>query len=82
MSNNSSTVDDRQTGFITYDCDEPGCVKRFYCFKNLINHHDRGDRVYKLDKVRLRDKAIELIKSGTKNITPRSIQQLHNFNIA
>ena len=80
-SNDLSTVDNRQTGFIIYDCDEPGCVKRFCRFKNLINHHDRGDHIYKLNKVRLRDKAIELFQSGTESLTPRSMQQLHNFKV-
>jgi hypothetical protein len=71
----------RQTGCVTYDCDQPGCVKRYRRFKNLINHHDRGDHVYKPDKVRLRDKAIQLFKTGTESVKPRPMQQLHNFKI-
>lgn len=80
-SKSSSSMDKRPTGFTTYDCDEPGCVKRFFRFKNLVNHHDRGDHVYKPDKIRLRDKAVELFKAGTESIKPYSIQQMHNFKI-
>jgi hypothetical protein len=80
-SKGSSSVYNRQTSFITYDCDQPGCIKRFCRFKNLINHHDRGDHVYKPDKVRLRDKAIQLFKTGAESIKPYPIQRLHNFKV-
>ena len=63
-SKSSSSASNHQSGFITFDCDQPGCIKRYCRFKNLINHHDRGDHVYKPDKVRLRDKAIQLFKNG------------------
>ena len=74
-----SPVDKYRTGFITYDCDELECVKRFFRFKNLVKHHDRSDHVYKPDKVRLRDKAVELFKAGTESIETYSTQQLHDF---
>ena len=80
-SNNSSFMNNRQTGFDTFFCDEPGCIKRFVRYQNLINHHARGDHVFKPDKVKLRDKAIQLFKSGIEQTKPHQIQQLHNFKI-
>jgi hypothetical protein len=80
-SNNSSFTNNRQTGFNTFFCDEPGCVKRFVRFQNLVNHHARGDHIFKPDKVRLRDKAIQLFKSGVEQAKPHQIQQLQNFTI-
>ena len=80
-SKGSSAMHKHPTGFITYDCDEPVCVKRFFRFKNLVNHHDRGDHIYKPDKIKLRDKAVELFQAGTEGIKPNSIQQMHNFKV-
>lgn len=77
----SSSAGKTSSHFITFDCDEPGCIKRYYRYKNLVNHHARGDHVYKLDKVRLRDKAVELFKHGTERIQKNQIDRLHNFKI-
>ncbi len=66
----SSLTNNRQTGFNTFFGDEPGCVKRFVRFQNLVNHHARGDHVFKPDKVKLRDKAIQLFKSGVEQKIP------------
>jgi hypothetical protein len=72
---------DRQSSFSTFDCDHPGCIKRFFRYKNLVDHHARADHVYKPDKVRLRDKAIQLFKNGVEAVKPNQIHQLHNFTV-
>jgi hypothetical protein len=80
-SNNSLFISNRQTGFITFFCDEPGCIKRFFRFQNLVNHHDRGDHIFKPEKLRIRDKVIQLFKSGIEQVKPHQAHQIHDFKI-
>jgi len=80
-SKGSSFTYNDQTGFNTFDCDQPGCIKRFRRYRNLVNHHARGDHVFKPDKVRLRDKAVQLFKCGIESVKPHQIQQLNNFKV-
>lgn len=79
--NNSSFASARQTGFTTFFCDEPGCIKRFFRFQNLINHHIRGDHVFKPDKLKIHDRAIQLFKSGIEQVTPHQTHLTHGFKI-
>ncbi|CAF1472623.1 unnamed protein product, partial [Rotaria sordida] len=80
-SNSSSFIGSRRTGFTTFFCDEPECIKRFVRFQNLVNHHARGDHILKPDKLKLYDKAIQLFKSGIEQVKPHQAYQLHNFKI-
>lgn len=79
-SSSSSTIIVKK-GFTTFCCDEPGCIKQYFRFSNLVNHHARGDHLFKPDKIRIRDKAIQLFKNGVEQVKPHQSQQLHNFKI-
>ena len=72
--------DNRPLSFNSFDCDEPGCIKHFFRFQNLMNHHFRGDHVYKSDKTRLRDKAIYMFKDGVENVKSNRIPNLQNLS--
>lgn len=80
-STNSSFVDDRQAGFTTFFCDEPGCIKRFFRFQNLVNHHARGDHLFKPDKLKIRDRVIQLFKSGIEQVKPHQTILTHGFKV-
>jgi hypothetical protein len=77
----SSSSANQSSRFRTFDCDHPGCVKRFARFSNLVNHHARGDHLFIQEKVRLRDKAVELFKDGIERTQSHKIQSIHNFTI-
>lgn len=81
QSRNSSSILTGKKGFTTFSCDEPGCIKQYFRFSNLVNHHARGNHVFKPDKVRILDKAIQLFKSGVEQVKPHQFQQLHSFKI-
>jgi hypothetical protein len=46
------------SAFVTFNCSVPGCVKQYRRYNNLVKHHDRGDHLFKPDKLNLRDRAI------------------------
>ena len=77
---NTSMHDHRPLSFNSFDCDEPGCIKRFFRFQNLMNHHFRGDHVYKPDKTQLGDKAIYMFQDGVENVKSNRIPNLLNLS--
>lgn len=69
------------SAFVTFSCSVPGCVRQYRLYSNLVKHHDRGDHLFKPDKVTLRDRAIRLYKDRADSVKPVPIHQLKNFNI-
>ena len=59
----------------------PGCVKQYRLYSNLVKHHDRGDHLFKPDKVTHRDRAILMYKDRADSVKPNPIYQLSNFSV-
>lgn len=69
------------SAFVTFNCSVSGCVKQYRRYTNLVKHHDRGDHLFKPDKLNLRDRAIRMYKDRAESVKPIPIHQLKNFNI-
>ncbi len=72
---------DRGSAFVTFNCSTPGCVKQYRLYSNLVEHHARGDHLFKPDKMTLRDRAILMYKDRAESVKPNLIHQLNNFSM-
>ena len=70
-----------RSAFVTFNCSTVDCVKQYLRFSNLIKHHARGDHVFKLDKITLRDRAILMYKDHAESVKPNQIHELNHFNL-